>query len=508
MMTRNSNGGRPSGSTNRRTFWQAYFLLAGASVLAAVIAWGSVPLEISTAPTNGAIPVHVVDIHQTHLSVDQNFLETGHTLMRRVDGALNAVVVRGNLDHEDMAYLFSLDGGSAWKALDIETKEPSTQPALDSNEYGAYIAYVSKDGSRQVGHVVRIDDPRGKAQIQDSGPLTDAQGQNQYSSIAASRLGLKSVAYGWFDKATGRINVGVSPDGIHFPPTRTIAVDKNARYGPAVAIFGKYLVVTYQTTNEEIAPKGAPTGSYPAWLESTDGGKTWSRPDALFGKDIHSFPEFETEVSGAVGSTEKRSIRLTGLQDDHATFIQGLAWEASTISASRVFVTSVLSYSVSDERGSSTRAIGVVSSKLPQKGGNWAHVVANPITNDLPPELRNWGPNSSFLQYSALPGTPLRVVSYVDQSQSGGEDSLVAAISTDNAEHFTHVVSYKATRLGLPRETHLALRSSLCLWRDADGTVSLDTFLAPIAGQDHLWHARLPIGIRLKGGDSVNASNW
>jgi hypothetical protein len=330
----------------------------------------------------------------------------------------------------------------------------------------------------------------------------------QYSSIAASRLGLKSVAYGWFDPSSGAINVGVSPDGIHFPATKTIATDRSTRYGPAVAIFGKYLVVTYQTTNRQIAPVGAPPGSYVAWLESTDGGSTWSRPEALFGRDAKSLPKFKTQVKMAKGNA-LRSISLAGIPEDLAIASQVLVWEAGTISASRVFVTSAMSYKIPGASEKGVRTIGIVSSKLPRKGGNWTHVVANSMTKAALQDLPEAAPNGIFHQYSALPGTPLRVVSYVNHDQATGEESLVAAISTDNAKHFVRTVRYKATDLGFSKDAHLALRSSLCLWRGADGSVSLDTFLASeTTGNDRLLHVKIPIGIRLKGGEVVSASNW
>jgi hypothetical protein len=305
---------------------------------------------------------------------------------------------------------------------------------------------------------------------------------------------------------TGSINVGVSPDGVDFPPAKTIAMDKDTRYGPAVAIFGKYLVVTYQTTNRDIAPLDAPPGAYVAWLESTDGGKTWSSPEALFGRDVKSLPTFTTQIKDSKGKMLPRSIRLAGIPDKLTSFGQVLNWEAPTISQSRVFVTTAMSYESPDGQGE-TRTLGVVSFKLPQKGGQWTHVVANSMSTAVVND--GWEPNGIYHQYSALPGTPLRVVSYVNRSGVADGESLVAAISTDNAQHFVRIVRYKAADLGFSKDAHIALRASLCLWRDSDGSVSLDTFLTSGAtDNDRLVHAKIPLGIRLKGGEVVSASNW
>jgi hypothetical protein len=457
---------------------------------------------------NSSVSAPTLHTVSEHVTIDRNFLETGHTLMRRVDGNLNAVVIADAEGQETLRYLISVDEGMTWKSVDVPSSGGSREAALDANEFGTYIAYVSTESGHRVGHVTRVKDPLGNAQMLDSGPITEGMQNNQYSSIAASRLGLKSVAFGWFDPTSGAINVGVSLDGVNFPTAKTIATDKHAQYGPAVAVFGKYVVVTYQTTNSAITPTGATHGAYVAWLESADGGATWTAPQALFGRNSNLLPTYKARAPDK--SPPFISVRLTGITNNATSFIQPLVWEQPTIAQSRVFITSPMSYAIQSTSADNANTIGVVSFKMPRKGGKWTHVVADSMNRSgIVGQGGDINPNGTFHQYSALPGTPLRVVTYIDHSSETSEQSLVAAISADNAQHFVRAIRYRASDLGFSSASKLALRSSLCLWRDRDGSVSLDTFLASeVAGSGRLIHAKIPLGIHLTGGEAVTASNW
>lgn len=456
-------------------------------------------LEILKVPVGSTISHTRVN----RAAVHKNFWETGHIVMRHVDSALTGILTQDE-NAEYLKFLVSKDDGKSWTTTELKGVGAIGQPAMDANEFGTYVAYVAKDSEGQTGHVMRLDNPMGRPIARNTPALTPPAANVQYSSIAASRLGLKSVAYGWFDPASGAISVGYSSDGMAFPPTKVIAKDKQALFGPAVSIFGKYMVVTYPTTNPLIAPTGSKGGAYVAWLESDDGGKTWSQPRALFGKTESQFPSLSVTPSGGGKAS---SLRLTGLRaDDSGSHSQALVWVAGTISTSRVFVTSTLSYRLPGEGSDKFSTVGVVSSKLPRKGGAWTHVAAN--VRPKSGVEREAGRLEEFHQYSALPGTPLRVVSFVDRN-SQGEDSIVAVISTDNAKHFSETVRFRASDIGLAADTRLALRSSQCLWRDPDGTVSLDVFVTPDSGSSgEVTHAKVPIGIRLKGGEIVTASNW
>jgi hypothetical protein len=424
-------------------------------------------------------------------------VEGGRVLMRHSDGSISAVVIQQNGGTQTLQYLAS-QNGKEWRtqALPMATGERAVQPALDGNSGGTYVAYVSITRKGRSGHVLSVNSTGNQKAFRDSGALTNVSG-NQYSFIAASRMGYKSVAYGWFDPETGAVNIGISPDGATFPRARPIVTDKDAIYGPSVAILGRYVAVSYLTRNAAIAPAGADRrAAYMAWLESADGGATWTKPIALFGRIRDAFPHLSVE---APGGSNSRTVILSGVDPKLPDFNQSLAWPAATISNSRVFISSALQYQVAGDRSGD---VGVVSFKLPTIGGMWTHVIAGQAraADTTPAGLTTW-----FHQYSALPETPLRVVSYLERAKNTAknEEELVFAISTDQGKRFDRFARYSAKALGLPTDSRLVVLTSPCLWRDSSGAISIDVFAAPLTASNAaatVTYVNVPLPLRVQGG--------
>lgn len=135
-------------------------------------------------------------------------------------------------------------------------------------------------------------------------------------------------------------------------------------------------------------------------------------------------------------------------------------------------------------------------------------MLANPIINGVPPRGPGASPTEWLYQYGALPGTPLRAVAYIERGINEGataEETVVVGASTDTGKTFPHFVRYKASDFGLPRDAHLVMRSSQCLWRDQDGSVSLDVFVSPATGdRGRVVYAKVPLGIQVKGGRALS----
>ena len=420
--------------------------------------------------------------------------------MRHSSGAISGVVVTKSGGRDVLDYVSSTNDGREWTHFTPKSirglSDSVTQPALDGNDQGVYVSYVA--GSR--GHVLSILGAPSHPVYRDSGDLTGA-GKNQYSFIAASRNGFKTVAYGWFDRETGAINVGVSPDGKTFPRTRHIAFDKDALYGPALGVLGQYVIVSYLTRNPRITgSQRVPGSAAVAWVESSDGGRTWSSPSALYG----SLKSISASVTDR-GVTKFRLINLANAVPKIADFSQSLVWADFTMANSRVFVSSTLQYTI--PWSGRTGSIGVVSFKMPKSGGEWTHVAAGDVVES------GSAPNTWLHQYSALPDTPIRAVSYIEhvgqRSQSGEE--LVVAVSTDTGKTFDHFVRYGAVQLGLSANSKLLARTSPCLWRDASGKVSIDAFVS--AGNDMdspstVAHLKLPLGLNIKGHVVAGSQTW
>ncbi|MFD9901260.1 hypothetical protein [Mesorhizobium sp. NPDC059025] len=453
----------------------------------------------------------------------------GRNIMRTTDGGLVSTYSVKNGSNLNLVFGASLDNGDNWNETMVKGIDGKVhQAAIDSNFQGSYIAFTEERDGMNVGRIAFASAPfADKPEIAVSEVVTPAGVEAQDTFVQASRRGWGGVAdenrqtvvYGWQDKHSKSLYVGVSKDGHTFPMAKKVVQDAFATSGPAVAIRGNYVIASYQTTNPEFAPTdvasgAAPQRSYPAYIESMDGGETWAAPKPLFGLKSSDYPMVKVETR--LGSYD--NLRLAGgtSQPNSPTLTWGGTREieqpndkgdksaslAPAIDPSRdpnngiSFVqTSMMAMDSSGNLGE----VSVVSFK-PIKPANspWKHVVANNKLSQGMQNVETSKPNvsTSHFQYSALIDTPIRATSYKEYDQSSGKARLVVAVSTDTGMNFTHHVSFTADELSKQGvevfDAKAIFSSSQCLFEDRSGEVYLDVLVMQ-DGNTH--YARVPVGV-------------
>lgn len=436
-------------------------------------------------------------------------------IMRHGSGAVHAVFVE---DGEGGSRL-SLFGAAAFGremerlAGSISGTESSggSHPATDSNQNGTYVAYVQAGGRGRAGHVVHLPDPFGDpGDARVYGPLTPPTGCAEGSFLQASRA-YNSVVYGWGDADSGDVFIGVSLDGVEFPSAQRIAGAGRIVRGPAVGIHGDYVVFVYETDNAEFAPDEdtGGGGGYYAWAESGDAGQTWSKPAPLF-KDVGRLLR-ATGYSLTRGTDPHRNeIAVVPVAPQRRASLQLLAW-ANLADAydSRVFALASIiparSNGGADWTGSDN-SIGLLAFKPIAVGGVWTYVVTNRDLfrrSDLAKPYD--GRVGAQFKYSALPGTPVRVISYVEQApkDSDLEDRIAVLVSTNRGESFEYETVFAASELRLERDADLIISNSACCFPDANGEIWQDLLIGDMTAPSAILHATLPIGLKATGLDET-----
>lgn len=452
----------------------------------------------------------------------------GRNIMRSPEGTLITAFAEARPRSTQLYFAGSRDDGQTWYRVaspHLGRHSPGTDdgndPAIDSNVDGAYLAFVDAG----VGRVVYSAQPfANPARFQHSAPLTPAGVAVRHSFVAASRMGWgdrpadspASVAYGWVDVQNGDIYVGLSRDGRTFPVARRVQSDLGATTGPAVAVHGDYILLMYLSRSARFAPEGLESGperEYQVWMESRDGGQTWSDPTPLFGRTLADFPRIPTVEVDAAGRRVTREAVVGGGSPGSREHSQALAW-GPTPSEKVIFVMSSLrplrpdGRTVTDAAG----AVGVVSFKPLAPGGAWTHVVANrALTLDSAAPAQPAGPGDARFapagaraelhQYSALPETPFRAVTYVESDRGGGT-RLVVVLSPDAGKNFNQYIVFgrdELARLGVPElKGRVVIDVSQCLYEDRAGNVYQDVLLLDEAGGNALYQLKLPLGVNAR----------
>ncbi len=250
----------------------------------------------------------------------------------------------------------------------------------------------------------------------------------------------------------------------------------------------------YLTTSDKIVPHerdtlGAKKGmSYQAWVESKDGGKTWSKPAPLFGTRLRDFPVIEASVTDATSAVKAEKLLAAGGTKGPGNHNQNLGWalpvgasDPSISGGVRLFIIS--GQTLLKPKGSGFPGdvgnepnynVGIVSFKdIGNLDAPWTHVVAtdNQVLKLPDSTIQAWQH-----QYGALPGTSVRAVTYTERTKTGtgANESLVISISTDTGKHFNHFARFDAARLGIGKlDSSLVFVASPCLYRDAKGDILL-----------------------------------
>jgi hypothetical protein len=432
----------------------------------------------------------------------------GRELMRHGDNTIHAALLEKDYKASKLS-LFAIDKGKGkWikyidKLSGIESLGDS-EPATHSNTNGIYVAYVKKTEKGDIGVIAHIPDLIGNPQELYRYDVTPKGGTCQGSFLQASR-NYNSVVYGWFDPKNGAIYVGVSVDGKQFPEASTLVIDKNAIFGPAVSIYGNYVLMVYKTNNIEYAPKYHDGKSYyHVYIESGDCGKTWSKPTCLH-SNLNSLPHIS---SYSINNKDffRRELVLSGLSAIKESF-QTLAWAAVDIadeSDGRIFAMASMLV-LSSKNKTTKNSVGMLSFKPIAVGGNWQHVITNNdlFTDNLEKPLRI----STNHKYSALPQTPVRAVSYVEKSTDKNiEDRIAIILSIDTGQTWNYRQSFNASELKMNTNSSIIISNSACLFVDSSGNVWLDLLIGNEGSKEQIKHVILPTDINVN--DLDPALTW
>ena len=382
---------------------------------------------------------------------------SGRELMRHSDGTLHAALLEMSESGTPRIGLFGIGPNQErWKRLhgplSPDTSTGDSEPATDSNSNGTYTAYIQASKGGSSGWIAHHPDPFGDpAHFSLNGPVTPLDETVVGSFLQASR-NFNSVVYGWRDVKRGVIYVGVSRDGREFPEARVVVKDPELVHGPAVAVYGDYVLVAYMTRDTSIAPvdhRSIQNDVYHAYVESNDGGKTWSRRMSLI-RNVSDLPRvtgFSLDESEDLRRVEFPLLGAAREKDS----LQALAWPVEALDSSkenRLFVlTSLIPDNLAtwDERDNS---VGVLNFKPIEPGGDWHHVVTN--TALFSPKGASGSRRGESYKYSALPETPIRAVSYVERTPSGCsfEDRVVLMLSTNTGQLWDQEHLFNISDLG------------------------------------------------------------
>ncbi|MFD9901261.1 hypothetical protein [Mesorhizobium sp. NPDC059025] len=498
------------------------------------ISLSALTLAMASSVAFGASPLS----HLSRESIDG----AGRNIMRTADGGLVSTYSVADGQRLDLVFSASLDNGESWNETVVKGVDGKVhQAAIDSNFQGSYVAFTEERDGVKVGRIAFASAPFAeKPEITVSDAVTPAGVEAQDTFIQASRKGWgnlsdqarETVVYGWQDKNSKSLYIGVSTDGRTFPAAKKVVEDTYATSGPAVAIRGNFVIATYQTTNPAFAPAdvasdAASQRSYPAWIESMDGGQTWSAPKPLFGLKSADYPVVKVEAQPgqydnlrlAGGTTQPNSPILNwGGIGDPGPFVSRDAGNSSVAEDKSgsadlsqmehagvadvgpndgiTFVqTSMMSMDSAGRKGE----VSIVSFRQIKPNAPWTHVIANnKLSNsNQDAETSRLGVATSHFQYSALIDTPVRATTY--KESGNGDPRLVVAVSTDTGKVFNRHVSFSPdalSKLGVDGFDKTAVFSaSQCLFEDRNGDVYVDLL---VSQDENTRYARLPIGVNAR----------
>ena len=456
-----------------------------------------------------------------------SLLGDNRELMRHGNGALHAALVETVEDRPRIGLFGIRERGAKWARLVSPISSPDsrgdTQPATDSNHNGTYVAFVQEGDGGKAGFVAHAPDPFGDpSDLRLHGPLTPPEGSATNSFLQGSRV-FNSVGYAWRDEATGDVFVGVSRDGVDFPPARRITTDRGIVNGPAIGIRGDYVLCTYVTSTPASSPGRSRTatvedpstaqshGRVPAYYymftESGDGGESWTDPAPLI-PEAKDLPTIAAYSLTREDDLRRHDIVLEGAGPKSAS-LQALVWApAVTLRAdTRLFTQMSLLPSEKFRRkvGASRQdSVGVLAFKPIAVGGTWTYVLTNrPLFRRADRGDTHSSRFGTLYKYGALPDTAVRSLVYVERApkESQLEDKVILLVSTNMGNSFDYELAFDASELGLERDARVVVTNSLCCFPDAEGDVWQDVLLGDLTRPNAIVHATLPLGWNVQGLD-------
>lgn len=429
--------------------------------------------------------------------------------MRHSDGSLHAALIEQIDGTPRMSLFGARRAGEQMRRLGGPLGSRHSQgedsPATDSNQNGVYVAYTEAVAGSRRGYLVHIPDPFGDPNTFSTyGPLTPLNRNASNSFLQASR-GYNSVIYGWRDDQTGDIYVGVSKDGRNFPVAKPLVNDRHTSNGPAVGIFGDLAIAVYETSNPAFAPENFHSvpmqGQFFAYIESGDGGDTWSAPDRLIANVVDLPPAVVYALQDTVEPT-RREVKLSGCSAKLGS-LQALVWESPMSVDKRIFA---LTSFTAARQGEAYKlgSVGVLTWKPAKTGGAWQHVLTNRDIF-LSPQTDQPVRTGSQYKYCALPGTAVRVIAYVNRSNDRNRtpDMIVLLVSTNMGDSFDYESEFSAVSLDFRSSAELVITNSACTHVDEHGDLWQDLLVGDSNDPERLLHALLPVGINVQGMDQT-----
>ena len=456
------------------------------------------------------VTIHAVDPLYVN---SENIVTPGRAFMRRPNGELVGTVVHSGPQVSALYHSESSNDGRSWtleKLAVVRANNPSTafNPSVDSNKYGKYVAYSVPVDGKFIGQIA-YKEIEGNSFVLSGvyNPKTPKSNSVSKSFIAASRGTdewgnfLRDVGYGWVDKTTGDILVGHSDTGIEFPAAKLIHSDAGLVGGVSIAVSGDFLLVVFHSNNKKYQPieLARSNGAFPILMESDDGGDTWTEPQPLFGLSIKDFPVLSSAAN----------ILLAGGTQGTDIVANALAWERKKKGEKNIYVTSSIQPVIRLSSGNwaplnndRSSHFGIVSSRdFNSKDKNWRHAVIHDIYRRLPLASIQTSDvlsvSASLHQYSALPGSPVRTLTYLEK-KGLYEINLVVGISIDSGMTYGQYVRVNLGKTDSPDDAALRFSVSQCLFGDPGGNIFIDVVV--VNGKDGvgLKHMKIPLHLNLK----------
>lgn len=462
---------------------------------------------------------------------EQSIHNSGRNIMRTADGGIVATYASMAENRAGLTFSRTLDNGQTWAPVSfLDVTGNVQQTAVDSNFKGSYIVFTEEVDGQLISRMAFTASPFAEdpdfsvsASVSPVGVVpqdvyvqASRKGWGQLSDIAR-----ETVAYGYQDALTGDLYVGVSFDGETFPVAQKVLQDPFATSGPAVAVRGNYVVASYQTTSPDIVPQDVPVSmrgdrTYPAWIESMDGGKTWSAPRPVFGDMSKDFPVAEvasetgeieylrlaagTDLANSPtlnwGSSRSSSgnsyadLRTRGTNDRANPLLNpeevSPDVKMASVKDSENGLTFVQTSMLPMHAGEAGSEVSIVSFREIEPGAPWTHVVAHNLLTADPTAVNKTTStldvDATQFQYSALIDTKIRATSYKETDPLTGEARLVVAVSTDTGMTFSHHTSFSIAELEVRGISDFdaagIFTSSQCLYEDRDGEVYVDLMVS------------------------------
>lgn len=419
----------------------------------------------------------------------------GRNIERTPDGKLQAAYTEGTTGSYGAYWAGSDDDGMSW-VYGNELGTGGRYATLDMNQNGTYVAF-HEDIVFNVGYVYRNPDPFSNPDnFTSSGPLTPLMEEFYVSVLDASAQGSR-VLYGWYDFTNLVARAGLSADGVNFQVTSILYQDPGFEAGPTVIVEGSYVLAVLLTADMAVAPTDTSIlnhttntgGFWHGFMESTDGGETWSAIAPMFGLNIGDFPRVPAE---------NEDLNIVG----EAAAAGGTNWINLTkpvLYNNQVFVVTVnesvtLNDGVFPTGFWDGLSVPLASVKTAGHSGVWSHETVGRTLRYSGGEYVSG--DGWYGEISTLSGGNNLAVTYVDRSIDVPQVVVVASNDGGSTWNFSKSFDGQADFGFLENDFDIFISASSSIYLDPGGEAWIDlAFLGDVGGviNSTLYHTMLPI---------------